>query len=48
MTKADAATILRGMCPQGVRLSDATAKGRQEFRDAIDVILRLADTKERS
>ena len=44
MTRDDAATILRGLCPQGCDYSRVTREGRQEVRDAVDAVIRLWET----
>ena len=42
MTRADAATIMRGLAPQGCDLRRLTPEGRAELTAAVDVVLRLA------
>lgn len=42
MTRADAATILRGLIPQGADLKRLPREGKDEVTAAVDAVLRLA------
>lgn len=44
MSKQDARAILSALAADGLDYSSLTPKGRQEIRDAIDVVLASADT----
>lgn len=46
MTRAQAATILRGLVPAGCNLKALPPEGRAELTAAIDTVLSLAPPKE--
>lgn len=43
MTKADARKLVAGIIPDGLRVQDLTPTAKQEKRDALDVVLKLAN-----
>lgn len=45
MSRADAATILRGLIPQGCNLASLPRAGKDEVTAAIDTVLRLTAGK---
>jgi hypothetical protein len=42
MRRTDAATILRGLIPQGADLKRLPREGKDEITAAVDTVLRLA------
>lgn len=47
MTRKQAKTILDALVADGMEVERLTPQGRQEIRDAVDVVLALADRTRR-
>lgn len=43
--RREARTLISGIIPQGFKAEALTPEGRQEVRDALDCILKLADKR---